>query len=61
MRLEPSQYNGSYEYPKHVFWLRNKFFSVKHSAVKILVAGRYYREICDFCTIIKKCTVKDQK
>ena len=40
-------------YPKHVFWLRNKIFSVTHSAVKIIVAGRHYREICDFRTIIK--------
>ena len=33
MLKKPSHSDGSFEYPQHMFWLKNKFFA-KHSYLK---------------------------
>ena len=37
---EPSHWDGSFEYPQHMFWLRNKkkYFSITHSKLKSCVS-----------------------
>ena len=48
-RKEPSQRDGSFEYPQHIFWLRNKKIIFSLHTIKLKAWGYF-----DFCHIIWK-------